>query len=498
MALGSGRGRLARQLLTESLSLAMAAAALGMLFAQWGSRLLVRFLSTGRDPMFLDLAIDGRVLAFTIAVAVATGLLFGLAPAWRGTRVDPNSAIRATARGVAEGSSRFTLGKALMVAQVALSLVLLIGAGLLIGTFRKLATLDPGFERDRVLLVNVDLRNAKYPPARREQAFQEMLDHLRAILGVRSASESRITPMSGRGLNTLIRVDGYVPKSRRDPLVWMNGVSSEFFRTMGTALVAGRDFDQHDTATSHPVAIVNESMTRKFFAGLNPVGKYFRYADDPNTATPVEIVGVVKDAKYRNLRDPFEATVYVPSGQTEIAGTNVVFELLTTGSPNDLIPSVKAEMEQVNRDITMQFSTFSGQVAESLTRERLLATLSGFFGGLALLLASIGLYGVMSYNMARRRNEIGIRMALGAAQGNVLRMVLGEIALLLAGGMIAGLLAALAATRLVATFLYGLTATAPAILALAALVLASVATLAGYLPARRASRLDPMAALREE
>jgi putative ABC transport system permease protein len=497
LALGLSRARLMRQLLTESLLLALAGAALGMLFAQWGSRLLVGFLSSSNNPVFLNLTVNGRVLGFTIAVAAATGLLFGMAPAWRGTRVEPQAAMKENGRGVVEGSSRLGLGKVLVMVQVALSLLLLVGAGLLLGTFRRLETLDPGFEPGHVLVVNLDLRNAHYPTERLLSATEEMLERLRAIPGVRSASSSNNTPISGSGWNDDIQVEGYKAKSERDSLVWMYRVSPRYFETMGTRVIAGRDFDRRDTLNAPKVAIVNQTMAKRFFGGANPIGKTYRETY-PTLGAPIEIIGVVGDAKYQSLREETLATAYVAASQEKTPYPNAVFEVRGTGSAADLIPSVRTVIEQVNKDISLEFRTLSVQVAESLTRERLLATLSGFFGALALLLATIGLYGVMSYNVTRRRSEIGIRMALGAAESRVLRMVLREVGLLVGVGLAVGAGAALAATRLIETFVYGVTVRDPMTLGLAAVLLGAVALLAGYLPARRASRLDPMTALREE
>jgi predicted permease len=498
LALGSGRGRLIRQLLTESLLLSIAGAALGALFAQWGSRLLVGFLSTAGVPVVLDLAIDGRVLAFTAAVAVVTGILFGSAPAWRSTRVQPQVAMKANARGIAEGHTRFSLGKALVMVQVALSLVLLVGAGLLLGTFRKLATLNPGFEREHVLLAALDLRPGQYPKQRLIAVYQEVLDRLRAVPGVRSASSSGITPIGNSSWNDEIIVDGYAAKSRDDATVYFNEVSPGYFETLDTPFLAGRDFNEHDSTGSAKVVIVNETLARKFFGRVDPLGQRFRVQNGRTIDPPLEIAGVVKDAKYRSLREQIEPTAYLAISQDPDPGVFVNFELRAAGSAAGLIPGVKEAVGQVNRDLTLNFITLSTQVDESLNRERLLATLSGFFGGLALLLATIGLYGVMSYNMARRRNEIGIRTALGAGPAAALRTALREAALLAGVGLAVGLAASMAASQLVSTFLYGLKATDPATLLLAAALLSCVAALAAFLPARRASRLDPMAALREE
>jgi len=498
LALGSGRGRVVRQLLTESVVLSTAGAVLGVIFAQWGSRLLVTFLNSSRGRVVLDLTIDTRVLAFTIAVAIATGILFGLAPAWRGTRVVPQTAMKENSRGATQDRGRIGLGKILVIAQVALSLVLLVGAGLLVGTFRKLATLDPGFAPDPVLIVNADLRNAKYPVERRQAAYEEILEKLRAIPGVRAASVSDNTPISGSAWNGDLLVDGFVPKGQDDDVAWFYAIYPKYFETMGMQLLAGREFDQRDRSGSTVVAVVNQTLATKFFHG-NPIGKTYRTRGAGSTPNPpVEIIGIVQDAKYRSLREDTLPTAYLAMTQTAKPGNFVVYVVRAQGAAADLIPSVKTALEQSHRDVVISFRTLAVQVAESLGRERLLATLSGFFGGLALLLASIGLYGVMSYNVARRRGEIGIRMALGAEQGRVLRMVLREVAVVVGAGLILGAAAAVGTTQFVASFLYGLNARDPLTIVLAAVVLAGVAAPAGYLPARRASRLDPMVALREE
>jgi putative ABC transport system permease protein len=496
LALGSGRGRLMRQLLTESIVLSLAGAALGLLFAQWGARLLVGFLSLGDNKVFLDLTIDWRVLAFTAGVSILTALIFGLAPAWRGTAVNPQAAMKANARGVIEGS-KFGIGKALVVGQVALSLVLVVGAGLMLSTFFRLETLDAGFDREHVLLVRVDLRNGNYAPERRGAAMREMLGHLRALPGVQSASVSNMTPVSGGFWNQDLEIEGYASKGRDDTLVYFNEVSDRYFETLRMDFVAGRDFDTHDTPQSPKVAIVNQTMAKKFFAGQSPIGKRYR-AEDGNTPGPwTEIVGVVKDSKYGSLREEILPAAFIAASQ-DATPMWYQFELRAAGPPAALISGAKSAIAEVNRDVSLQFKPLALQVEESLARERLLATLSGFFGALALALAMIGLYGVMSYNIARRRNEIGIRMALGAKQSRVLRMVLREVAILIGLGLAIGLGAAMGATRTIASFLYGTKANDPWTLCLAAGVLTLVAGLAGFLPARSASRLDPMNALREE
>jgi predicted permease len=482
-----------RQLLAESLLLSGAGAIMGVLFARWGTQLLVRFLD-----VFLDLTPDIRVLAFTAGAAILTGLLFGLAPAWRASGVQPLAAMKANSRGVIEGS-RFGLGKVLVMAQVALSLVLVAGAGLLLSTFWKLALLDPGFASGGVLLAGVDLRNSSHTAERKQAAYREMLAKLRAIPGVQSASISDVAPICGCEGEREIAIAGYEAQSREDVTVRFNRVSDRYFETLGIRMVAGRDFDGRDTLTSPRVAIINQTMAKKYFGAANPLGHTFRIRDANRLGDPVEIIGIVKDSKYGSLREDISPTASIEWSQKSMPGPQASFELRAARSaPADLIAAVKSAIGEVDPNVSLEFSTLANKVHDSLARERLLATLSGFFGALALVLAAIGLYGVMSYNVARRRNEIGIRMALGAEQARVLRMVLGEVALLIGAGVVVGLGVAMATTRFVASFLYGLPPNDPLTLSLAAAVLAGVAFVAGYLPARRASLLDPMTALREE
>ncbi|HEY2017803.1 MAG TPA: ABC transporter permease [Bryobacteraceae bacterium] len=493
MALGCGRGRLVRQLLTESLLLSTAGAAAGAVLARSGASLLVRFLDA-----YLDLAVDGRMLAFTTAVAVFTGLLFGIAPAWRGTRIAPQSAMKAGAQGSAEGS-RLGLGKILVVGQVGLSLLLVVGAGLMLSTFWTLASLDAGFDRGQVLLASVDFRTGNSPPQRRLAAYREMLEKVRAIPGVRSASASRLTPICHCMYIDEVAVEGYAAKSRADATVYFNQVSDRYFETLGTAMVSGRDFNDRDTPASPRVAIINQTMARKYFGGKNPLGLRYRVRRVNELSDPVEIVGVVKDAKYGSLRDEIPPTIFTAWSQDKAPEPITNFEVrVAAGAPLTLVPGVKSAIGEVNRDVSLEFKTLAVKVNESLEREQLLATLSGLFGGLALLLGTVGLYGLMSYSVARRRKEIGIRMALGAERNRVVRMVLGEVALLVGVGLAVGLGAAVATTRLVANFLYGLRPNDPVTLFMAAAVLAGVALGAGYVPARRASKLHPMTALREE
>ena len=498
LALGAGRGRLARQLITESLLLAALGAGFGILFATWGSRLLVRLLSSSDHMVSLDLGIDQRVLLFTIGVTTATGLLFGLVPAWRAGRVDPQAAMKAQGRGVAVGHSRFGMGKALVTAQIALSLVLIVGAGLLMGSWRKLATLDPGFRRDQVLLVDADIRGTETPPEQRLALHEQMLNALRSVPGVRSASASQITPIGGSTWNEVVKTEGFKPASEDDAMAWANAVSDGYFATLGIPILAGRDFDDRDTKTSPHVAIVNEAMATKFFGTPAAVGRRFAKEEGSGWSAPIEVVGVVGTTKYRSLRDSAQPIMYLPRAQESAVAQYVSFELRTAASPTGLVASATKAIAALSPRITLDFKTLDQQLAESLMLMRLVATLSGFFGALAVLLATIGLYGIMAYNVARRRNEIGVRIALGAEQSRVVRMVLAEVSRMVLAGTLLGILLTFAVTRLVTSFLYGVAPTDVATLLGSMALLAAVAVAAAAVPAWRAARLDPVEALREE
>ena len=498
LAIGAGRWRVVRQLLTESLLLAGLGAALGVVFAAWASRLIVGFITMGRATVWLDLSLDGRVLAFTVAVAAGTAVLFGVIPAWRATRVDPQAALKSGGRGATSGDARHRIGKALVVAQVALSLALVAASGLLLGSFRRLVALDPGFRREGVLLVSMNFGTAGYKDSQFTAVKMQTLERLRALPGVTSASASLLTPIGSMSWNNFVLVAGYSPTNQRDSLVWFNEVTDKFFATYGTTMLSGHDFLAEDISGKRKVAVINESMAKRFYAGVDPIGRTFRMRGGGDSSTMMEVIGVVKDAKDQRLDEVTLPAAYVPMGQAEFQSGEAVFEIRTAGAPTVLSGAVRQAAAAVNPAISLGITTMETQVANSLARPRLLATLSGFFGALALVLAVIGLYGTMSYNVARRRNEIGIRMALGAAKQQVLGMVVSEAGRLIAGGILVGAALALATTRLVASMLYGVTATDPATFALSALVLGAVAMAAAMLPAWRAARLDPMEALRQD
>lgn len=501
MAIGAARVRVMRQLITESLLLSICGAAGGLLLAVWGSRLLVRLISRTGSELELDVRPDFAVLAFAIGVAMLTGLLFGLAPAWRATSVSPNNVLKEHARGMVGGSSRFNIGKGLVIGQVALSLILLVGSGLFLGTLRNLLNTDLGFSRHNILLVRADMMQANVPKADRSRVYRDMVGALRAIPGVVSAAGSAMTPISNMTWNEVTVPEGYSAKSKDDTLTYFNRVSPGYLETMRTPLLAGRDFNDHDDLGAPKVMIINEVAARRFFGTGSPIGKTIALDVSyiqPGKRDVYQVIGVAKDAKYESIKEKTLPTAYVTFAQDTDPWPNVSFEVRAGQAVDRLIPAIRSTIDGINRNISLEFRNFETQVDESLLQPRMVALLSAFFGGLALLLAMIGLYGVTAYGVARRQSEIGIRMALGARPQSVIWLVLRDVTLMLAIGMALGLAASMAAGRLVESLLFGVKSYDPAPLAIAALVLALATGLAAYLPARRASRLDPMTALREE
>jgi putative ABC transport system permease protein len=494
-AIGASRGRLIAQLLSESMLLSLAGTALGAVVAQGLSRGLIAFLSTPSDPVFVGLGLDARVLGFTAMIAVGTCLLFGLLPALRATRLAPASAMRAGGRGLTAGRERFGLRRVLVVAQVSLSLVLLVGALLFVRSLQKLLAVDAGFRAEGITAVNLDLRPAHYAKDRLPMVYRDTLEGLSATPGVVSAAQVLLTPVSGGGWDENTWAEG----STKHTDCFYNRVSPNYFKTMGTALVSGRDFNERDTLGTAKIAIVNEAFARKIFGNGSPVGRTFRTEGPAGKSDPIyEVVGVVRNSKYYELREDFLPIAFFPMAQDDAPGTDATFMVRTSGLPGELMRAVKTEVAQVHPAIGITFRSLTTQIQETLLRDRLMATLAGSFGLLAGMLATLGLYGVIAYMVARRRNEIGVRVALGADRGDVIRLVLREAALLLAAGLAVGSGLALWAGRAAEALLFGLKPYDPPTFAVAVLLLASVALLASYWPALRASRVEPMAALREE
>jgi len=489
------RRRLVRQLLAESLLLAVAGGGAGLLLAGGLAKLLASFLSTRETQVFLTVSPDWRVLAFTAAVAMMATVLFGLAPALRVTRVAPGEAMKAGGRGLTPDRQRFGLRRALVISQVAFSLVLIVGALLFTRSLRNLLTVDLGFRRTGILITELDLTQLHLPVERRFVFDRQMLDQIRSTPGVDSAAAAAIVPTSGNSSNRTVWMDGSDSLQAKGP--WFNWVSPEYFKTMETPLLAGRDFNDRDTPNSPKVAIVNEAFVRQFANGANPVAKrLWQKAELGQPQIVYEIVGLVKNTKYQDLREDFPPLVYVPIAQ----GTDPDQPILIRSRVplSDLTSRVKQTIFETSPDISIQFKTMQNMIHDELVGDRLMATLSGFFGALAALLAVVGLYGVMSYMVVRRTNEIGIRMTLGAGRGEITRMILREAGVLLSVGFGVGLVLALAGGRAVGSVLFGLKPYDPLTLAAAAALLAVVAVAASYLPARRATKVDPMVALRYE
>ncbi|HEU0107805.1 MAG TPA: ABC transporter permease [Vicinamibacteria bacterium] len=495
LAIGASRGRIVRQLMAESLLVAAFGAGAGALLARWLSASLVAFLSTEGNRLFVDLETDWRVLAFTSGLAVLTCVLFGLAPAVRATHVAPAAAMKSGGRGVTSSRERFGLRRGLVVAQMALSLVLVVGALLFVGTLRNLLTVDPGFRADDVLWASLDMRRAGFPDAQEIAIKKGIVESLGRLPGVVAAAQADILPVSGSGWNQTILVGGEVQKDYPN----FNRVSPGYFKAMGTPLVAGRDFDERDTASSEAVAIVNETFARKYLGGRDPFRQAFQIEEPPGAPRPrYQVVGVVKDTKYYNLREPFTPIAYLAAAQETQPDAFLQVVIRTAANPAALVPAVTRSVAEVHPLIGLKFDSMKSQVRRTLQSEALMATLTGSFGILAGVIAAVGLYGVMSYLVARRRNEIGIRMALGADRRAVVKMVLRESGLLLGAGVVVGAVLAVGAARAASALLFGLSPGDPLTFVKAVASLAAVAALASYLPAERAARVDPTLALRDE
>ncbi len=493
LVLGASRWRLIRQLLSEGFVLAGLGAVLGIALAEIFSRSLVRFLSTQTDIIQLNMNLDWRVLLFTGAVAILTCASFALVPAFRSSRAEPGVVLKGGSRGTTAGPERFSFQRLLVVSQIAVSVVLLVGAQLFVRSFRNLATLDPGFREKGILITYADFRRLALPPERYVPFIHDLLAAVKTVRQVESSATSTQVPLNGGSWNLGVHVNGAEGGSK---FTW---VSPEYFQTMNIPLLTGRGFDDRDTRTSPHVAIVNQAFVRRYLAGVTLAGRTIRTnAESGYPETEYEIVGVVKDTKYSELREPTPPVAFAPADQFPDVGPWALLFTRFSSPPSAAIAGVKEKISRINPEIKMEFHVFQTDIENGLSRERLMAVLSGFFGALAALLAMIGLYGVISYIVATRKNEIGIRMALGADRRDVIGIVLRQTLTLLGVGVGAGLVLAMAAAKGADSLLFGLRSNDPLTLFGTAGFLTVVALTASYIPAYRASRVDPMVALRYE
>jgi predicted permease len=489
LAIGAGRGRLVRQLLTESLVLASLGGGVGIVMAGWFSGRLFALFVNGREVV-LSVSPDWRVLAFTCTVSLLACGVAGLAPAFQALRITVNPALKEVC---APGHRR--IGKAFVVAQLAISMVLVVAATLFVGTLVKLYAVDRGFDSDGVLVLSVRA-SRPYPAARANAVARALLDRLRTVPGVRSASAAQVLPVGGGLWDRAVQVEGYRFRADESEQVGFNVIAPGYFATLGTPVLSGREFDEHDADTSPKVAIVNESFARYFFEKEPALG---RRVTSVNVA--YHIVGVVRDAKYQNLRDSNIKTMYIPWMQREGEQPSRYSYLarVAAGDPMRLLPRLDRLVREADPALRVRTAQpYATIIEQSVATERIMATLGGFFGVLALLVAALGTFGVLAFQVARRTNELGVRMTLGAGRWTLMGLVLREVFVMVVAGISIGAAAALVLTGVARTILFGLTPTDPGVFAVAASALAIVALVAGWLPARRASRVDPLVALRHE
>jgi predicted permease len=494
LALGAGRARLLRQMLTESLLLSVAGGTAAMLLGYTGRNAIPRLLSKTWQAPIANANFDWVVFGFTAAVSILSGLLFGMIPAWHATRTEVNSGLKDNAH-TATQRSRNLAGRTLVVVQVALSMLLLVGAGLFVRTLVNLNNVRLGFDPDHLLLFDLNLPQTRYQGAKAVALYRRLEERLRAVPGVDSVTLTTVPLISHNRAGQIFDPDDQPKKEHQHAA--FNSVGDQFFSTFGIPIIAGRGFNDRDTETSPKVAVINEALAKKFFPTSDPVGKSFTRGD-PEHLERAQIVGICGDAKYDNLRGDVPPTLYLPYRQ-QMAPEFMTFDVHTRMKPEVIVPTLRSAVAEIDKDLPLlAIRTQDEQIEDTTKQERTFASLTSGFGALALVLACIGIYGIMAYSVARRTNEIGVRMALGAQPGRVLRMVMREASLLTMAGVAAGLAIAAAMGRLVVSMLYGLKSYDPLTLGGAAALLVLVAMAASWMPARRAASVDPMKALRHE
>jgi len=510
LALGASRGRIVGQLLVESVLLAAIGGLLGLIIASWTVRFLLEFMPTSETPHVITGALNYRVLAFNFALALATGLLFGLVPALRSTKPSLAPTLKDQVGSVVGGGVR--LRKALVIAQVTISVLLLISAGLFIRTLRNLRVLDLGIKPQQMIAFNLSPAASGYTAERIPPLYKSLVERLSSEPGVQSVAFANIGLLEGNEWDSTVTVEGYQTQQGEFVNPYCNSISPGYFKTLGVPVLRGREFDARDQGAA-PAAppntndgrgngyshvIVNESFAKKYFGETDPIGRHIGFGGNPGTPTPLEIVGIVRDSKYTGVRDDIPKTLFFPLLE-ERTPSSVTVYVRTTADPSTGFSAAQRTVRDLDSNVPVyNLRTLERQIDRSLVVERFVATLSTAFGVLATLLAVVGLYGVMAFTVARRTREIGVRMALGAVQGDVVWLVMREVLMLVTVGMVLGLAAAWGLGRLVGAQLYGVTPNDPFTIAAAAGILAAVSLAAGYIPAIRATRVNPVLALRYE
>ena len=502
LSLGSSRGRLVRQLLVESLTLSIAGGLLGLVVAYVLTRSLIAFIPSTDNPLLISAQPDGRILGFTVALSLLTGLVFGIVPAWRASRPDPWGTLKGTMSSIAGSGGSLFLRKGLVTAQVALSFLLLFGAGLFVRSLQNLKTTETGVALDNLVSIQLSPALSGYDDARGQVFYNTLLDRLHALPNVSSAAFAEVAILSGDEWDSSMAVEGHTAKDGEDIQAFMNAMSPGYWQTMKIPLLAGRDFRESDAkridsrdAAAHYAAIVNKKFADHYFPGQSPIGKRIGYGGGPKSILNIEIVGLVADSLYEGPREGTHRQVFVPS----YGKNGGVIYVRTKSSSADIFAAVREEVRKLDAGIPVYaMKTVEGQLDETLLTDRLIAMLSAGFGGLATLLASIGLYGVMAFVVARRQKELGIRLALGAEPGSVVMLVMREVLILLGIGLAVGIPSAIALGRYVASQLYGIKPGDPMIAIWTVLLLTVVSAAAGLIPARRASKINPILALRTD